>query len=215
MKDGKYQQHVKTNSKMSDDIIEITAPEALLDSNLKFPKEVPLVKHLTVTRERCVNPTLVDSFLRLLRYGSDDSMRQRLSAYHNYEKEGRYNEKKCDKFLTEELYPNWHSRDRVIGFCNGQLGQMKTELDQRYGQDPATFVRAEVDLRLDPYAARDRAQEQEDHYKQWKRLNKWVENQKRIESILRTNSNRVLRQNCDQNADYLEDFWNFQHNHRT
>lgn len=200
--------------RMADETIEITAPEALLDSNLKFPKEVPLVKHLTVTRERCVNPTLVDSFLRLLRYGSDDNIRQRLSAYRSYEQEGPYNERRCDKFLNSELYPNWHSRSRIIDYCTGQLGLMKTELDQKYGQDPATFVKAEVNTRLDPYAARDRAQEQESRYTEYKRLSTWIENQERIESILRTNSSRVLRQNCDQNADYLKNFWEFQQKHQ-
>lgn len=194
---------------MSDESIEVTAPEALLDSNLKFPKEVPLVEHLTVTRERCVDPTLVDSFLRLLRYGSDDNIRQRLSAYHNYEESGSYNQKKCDKFLAGELYPSWHSRDRIISFCDEQLGRMKTELDQKYGSSSDTLPKAEVDLRLDPYAARDRAQEQEERYKEVKRLTNWIENQQRIESILRNNSNRVLGQICDQNADYLQNFWKF------
>lgn len=204
------QMKAPANTKMPTDSIEVTAPEALLDANLKFPEETPLIRHLTVTRERCVDPTLTDSFLRLLRYGSDDSIKQRLGAYYKHEENSTYNGKKCDRFLSNELYPNWQARNRIITFCEDQLKDMKVEVDEKYEQNPTNPLKAEVDLRIDPYAVKDRLQEQENRYKELKRLDAWIENQKRIESILLGNSNRTLQQNCDQNVNYIKDFWNFQ-----
>lgn len=207
---------LKTNHKvqsvdpmMSDDSIEVTAPEALLDANLKFPEESSLIRHLTVTRERCVDPTLVDSFLRMLRYGSDDSLKQRLSAYYKLEDSSPFKDKKCSKFLSDELYPNWQARDKIINYCRGQLEQMRTELEQKYVQEPSASLKAEVDLRIDPYAAKDRVQEQQNRYKELKRLETWIENQTKVESILLSNSNRALQQNCNQNVNYIKDFWKF------
>ncbi|QLL31552.1 hypothetical protein HG536_0B04160 [Torulaspora globosa] len=194
---------------MSSDSIEVTAPEALLDANLSFPEETPLIRHLTMTRERCVDPTLADSFLRLLRYGSDDSIKQRLSAYQRHEENSPFKNKRCGSFLRNELYPNWQARNRIITFCRNQLEDMKAELDEKYGQHSATPLKAEVDLRIDPYAAKDRQHEQENRYKELKRLNTWIENQIKIESILLANSNRTLQQNCDQNVNYINEFWKF------
>ncbi|QLQ79065.1 hypothetical protein HG537_0B04130 [Torulaspora globosa] len=195
--------------------IEVTAPEALLDANLSFPEETPLIRHLTMTRERCVDPTLADSFLRLLRYGSDDSIKQRLGAYQKHEENSPFKNKRCDSFLKNELYPNWQARNRIITFCEGQLEDMKVELDEKYSRDSATSLKAEVDLRIDPYAVKDRLQEQENRYKELKRLKTWIENQTRIESILVGNSNRTLQQNCDQNVNYIKEFWKFSEQQRT
>lgn len=193
--------------------IVITAPEVLLDSNLKFATDEPIIKQLTVTRERCINPTLVDSFLRLLRNGSDDIIRQKLSTYSRQETDTHLLGSKCDKFINDELYPSWLARSQIISFCDAQSNQMKSELDEKYTRNSTSNVKPEIDLRLDPYAAKNRLEEQEASYREWKRLGTWIENNKQIESILRVTSNRILKQNCDQNANYLEKFWKFQETH--
>ena len=58
-----------------------TAPQSLLETNLTFPNDEPSLTRITVTRERCVDPSLIDSFLRFLRHGSDDIIRQKLNNY--------------------------------------------------------------------------------------------------------------------------------------
>lgn len=205
--------HIKRLTMMEDNQIVITAPEVLLDSNLKFATDEPIIKQLTVTRERCINPTLVDSFLRLLRNGSDDIIRQKLSTYSRQETDAHIRSSKCDTFLNDELYPNWRARSQIISFCDTQSKQMKVELDKNYMQNSSSDVKPDIDPRLDPYAARNRVEEQEASYREWRRLGTWIENNKQIESILRITSNRILKQNCDQNANYLEKFWRFQQSH--
>lgn len=190
----------------SGDEITVSLSEHLLDGNLNFPDYQQRTNNLTLNRQRCLDPTLIDSFLRNLRHGSDDVIKQKLN---NYYKQTEHRDKskiqKCNTFISNELYPNWKVRDQIIDFCAGQAEKLKAEIDAK-GDDQNTQVKT-VDTRLDPYSQRDLQFQQKQKYKQLNDLNTWVSNNRGIESILRGTSDHILKQNCDQNEDYIKKFW--------
>lgn len=197
---------------MSTDKITLRTPDVLLDPNLEFSTEEPPIRELVLTRKRCIDSSIVDSFLKLLRNGSDDILRQKLSSYSQAQDNGRANSSKktsCEQYLKKELYPNWQTRDQIISFCEGQSEQLKHELDAGTSKSIRSNVIPEIDPRLDPYSARRIIYDREAAYKDWKRLNSWIENNKKVESILRNSSAKTLKQNCDQNADYMAQFFSF------
>ena len=193
--------------------IDVEAPQRLLEASLNFPNRDASVTKLTVTRQRCLNPSMIDSFLRLMRHGSDDIVRQRINQYTRREAtEVPSKRERCSEFVQNELYPNWAERMKVLTFCNEQANQLKAELDLKYGgEDNDNASRDEAAraaaVRLDPYAERDRREEQEAHYAEWRRLKQWVDNNLEVESILRGTTDKVLKQNCDNNEEYLEAFF--------
>lgn len=194
---------------MEQDQITVRAPQVFLDSNLNFPNRDKTVTEVTVTRSRCIDPTLIDSFLRTMRHGSDDIIKQKIN---NATKEGsmlRSRSEKCDDFVKNELYPNWRERGRVISFCQNQALFMKHELDEQYASVGIESERPKIDPRIDPYAERDRITEKESRYSQWRSLNRWVDNNIEIESILRTTSDKILKQNCNQNEEYMKGLLKF------
>ncbi|CAI4244243.1 AIE_G0000960.mRNA.1.CDS.1 [Saccharomyces cerevisiae] len=89
-----------------------TAPQSLLETNLTFPNDEPSLTTITVTRERCVDPSLIDSFLSAII---------------------------IKKTTAEPL----------------------------------------IDARIDPYAARERAEKQEAQYKDWTKVTEWVANNRK------------------------------------
>ncbi|KAL3230192.1 hypothetical protein RNJ44_01555 [Nakaseomyces bracarensis] len=190
---------------MSGDEITVSLSEHLLDGNLNFPDYQQRTRNITLNRQRCLDPTLIDSFLRTLRHGSDDIIRQKLN---NYNKQTEHQDKskiqKCNSFLQNELYPNWRVRDQIIDFCASQAEKLKVEIDSKGEDVVSTKV---VDTRLDPYSQRDVLFQQEQRYRQLNDLNTWVSNNKGIESILRGTSDHILKNNCDQNEDYIKKFW--------
>lgn len=199
---------------MPNNEITVTAPlQVSLDAGTAFSQGDRTNDRLTVTRERCVNPSLVDSFLSLLRHGTDDMIKQRMSTYERSNGAPRYSAAKCDKFLDKELYPNWLVRDQVLGFCEKEMNQLKQELSQEYGDESSTTKTPQLDSRIDPYAARDLLDERDMHFGKLARLQTWLDNHKEVESILRSNSDRVLKNICDENANYLTEFWKFAQGH--
>ncbi|CCC70373.1 hypothetical protein NCAS_0E03030 [Naumovozyma castellii] len=191
---------------MGDDKLTVKLPQIILDSNLRFADSAQdkddkeSLSQLTINRQRCVNPTLVDSFLRLLRHGSDDVLKQRLNMYSRDEEMN-----KCE-VVKEELYENWNIRLDIINFCEEQSRQIKETLDLKYGSN-ASLSEHKIDPRIDPYAARDQLDSQEAKYAEWKKVKQWVQNNSEIESILQGTSDKILRQKCNQNTDYLKQFY--------
>lgn len=199
---------------MQENHIVVSAPPQIsLDSNIVFADDDISNNQLTVTRERCLNPSLVDSFLSLLRHGTDDLIKQRMSTYGRAGGNGSFSEEKCDQFLAKELYPNWFARDQVLGFCEDEMKQMSSQLSQEYGDQSSLGQVPRVDSRVDPYAARNQSEERESHFAKVRRLQIWLGNHRQVESILRSNSDRVLKSICDQNANYIKQFWKFQQEH--
>ena len=180
----------------------------ILDSNLQFINDEPAVEQITLNRDRCVHPMLINSFLTLLRHKSDDIIKQRLNDYAK-PNTGFYSvEERCVSFLESELYPNWVTRNKVISFCEQEVIKMKSELDTKQAYTSQS-KRAIVEARLDPYAARDLLDEQIYQFSDLNAVTKWVKNNKGIESILQRNTNVILKQNCNQNLNYIDKFWEF------
>lgn len=193
---------------MEDDSITLIAPtisaENIKEYNLNFATGDKTNSQIKLTRQRCIDPTLIDSFLMQLRHQSDDIIKSKIN---NYTKSGSTNNEKlelCDTFVKRELYPNWKIRHEAINFCEQQAEHMKVDLANKY---PARFESKEYNLRIDPYAERAAKEEYESHFKDLDTLTQWVENNKMIESILQSTSDSILKQRCNANTEYLNTFW--------
>lgn len=189
-------------------------PQISLDSNIVFDDDQVSQAQLTVTRERCLNPSLVDTFLSLLRHGTDDLIRQKMSTYDRAGKDRTFPGNMCNQFLSKELYPNWMARDQVLNFCEGEMRLMRSQLLQEFGDESSFKQNPQVDSRIDPYSERNQSEDREIHFGKVKRLQTWLRNHREVETILRSNSDRVLRSICDENANYLQQFWKFQEEHQ-
>ena len=181
------------------------APRLFLESNLTFPNSDRTVTEVTVTRARCIDPTLLDSFLRTMRHGSDDIVKQKINNATEKGSTLAAKNEKCGEYIKSELYPNWIERSKVIDFCQRQADMMKQELDEKY-KSGGNLSEPQLNTRLDPYAERDWKFEQEAKYRQWRGIVSWVQNNLQIESILRTTSESILNAKCDANRKYLDDF---------
>lgn len=200
---------------MSDESIVARAPQVFLESNLNFPTGNRAVTEVTVTRARCIDPTLLDSFLRTMRHGSDDVLKQKINNATKTDSSRRPISEKCGDFIRGELYPNWQERSKVISFCQQQAVQMKQELDTKFaGGNDGDSDETQVATRIDPYAERDRKLERESRYRQWRDVASWVENNLQIESILRATSESTLQEKCNANQQYLEEFKKFLADHQ-
>lgn len=178
--------------------------ENINEYNLNFKTGDKTTSQITLTKQRCIEPSLLDSFLRTLRHQSDDIIKSKIN---NYTKSGSTNKEKvilCDKFVENELYPNWEIRFKAIGFCERQAEIMKEDLKENFNNE---LQNKTYNLRLDPYAERAAKEEYESHFKDLKDLTQWVENNKTVESILQSTSDSILKQRCNANKEYLATFW--------
>ncbi|SCU97141.1 LAMI_0F09032g1_1 [Lachancea mirantina] len=182
----------------------IKAPVQVMDLSYQFKGSENLRNmELTVTREGCVDPRLLNSFLRAMRHNSDDVIREKLNNVKDlttHEKRAR-----CQDFVHNELSGNWRIRDKVISFCENESSQLKTELDQLYAQN-VDASQATVSARMDPYAPRAEQMRKDLEYGDWQRLDAWVKNQREVESILQKSAVSVLNTRCDPNIDYMTQF---------
>lgn len=193
---------------MVDDSIILTAPmvdsKNIREYNLNFATGDKTTLQIKLTRQRCIGPTLIDSFLRTLRHRSDDVIKSKIN---NYTKSGSTNSEKiklCNNFVDRELYPNWEVRHKAIDFCEQQAIHMESELKEKY---PKGLEEKHYNLRVDPYAERAAKEEYESHFKDLNTLTQWVENNKMVESILQSTSDSILKQRCNANTEYLSLFW--------
>lgn len=86
---------------------------------------------------------------------------------------------------------------------------MKAETDRKFSNTGSSATGTITDARIDPYAAREKLEDQEARYRDWTRVKEWVANNEKIEQILTSTTDRILRQNCEQNKNYLEQFAQF------
>lgn len=191
-----------------EDSITLSAPaidsENIKEYNLNFATGDKTVSQITLTRHQCIEPSLLDSFLRTLRHQSDDTIKAKIN---NYTRSGSTNVEKlelCNTFVKEELYPNWEVRHKAIKFCEQQANKMKIELVDKHLDRPD---KKEYNLRLDPYAEKAAKEEYESHFKDLDNVTQWVENNKMVESILQNTSDSILKQRCHANREYLQIFW--------
>ncbi|CCF59139.1 hypothetical protein KAFR_0G01060 [Kazachstania africana CBS 2517] len=190
----------------SNEELVVEAPTQLtLDANLQFKRQASEVsqKKLVINRERCIDPTLIDSFLSALRHGSDDVIRQKINNYVKDSTTLPSRIDKCNEFVKDELYPNWKLRKEVINFCELQATKMQKELETHSDRRNTTLV----DARIDPYAERDLREQEEMKYMEINKIRNWVKNNVEIENILHYNSDRILKTTCDQNEEYLNKFF--------
>ncbi|CUS21491.1 LAQU0S03e03796g1_1 [Lachancea quebecensis] len=190
------------------DHLTLKTPAGVVETNLKTGRsDNATIEALTMTREKCLSRELVDSFFRLLRHNSDDVIKQKLNNIDNLSAKAKVT--RCGDFVQRELFPSWDLRHEAINFCEREARAIKKELDSRFGSSHAV-ERPVLDARMDPYAAADSSSQKEAHYRDWKELTRWIQNQREIEEILQKNGASVLNRACDPDEAYIDAFKKFQ-----
>lgn len=95
-------------------------------------------------------------------------------------------------------------------FCSKEAETLKEELDSTFEQDNKKAVTA---AKIDSYALRDLQNEKNRYYANYNKIIQWVSQQEGVEKILQDRANDVLRNNCDENKNYLSDFKLFYKDH--
>ncbi|KAL6940289.1 hypothetical protein ACO0QE_004187 [Hanseniaspora vineae] len=164
-------------------------------------------RNLELTREHCVDMSLLTSYFRFLRHYSDDTLQSRLNDSEKPDISSKL--RRCENY-TAKLFENWEIRRNIITFCSKEAETLKKELDLTFEQDNAKAVTA---AKIDSYALRDLQNEKNRYYANYNKITQWVRQQEGVESILQDRANDVLRNNCDENRNYLTDFKLFYKDH--
>ncbi|CCH45347.1 hypothetical protein BN7_4929 [Wickerhamomyces ciferrii] len=153
-----------------------------------FP-QAPILPELS--RDVCLNPKGLRSFLQLSRANTDDVVKQRLNSLLNSGK--RPKEELCEEFTHGIMYKSWKDRLSAIEYCNGQSVELEREIESH---QEAELQGKDIDPRIDPYAAADFQELKNSKYNQLRQLQNWVKNEKLIEDIVQNRSTGILNDVC-------------------
>lgn len=143
------------------------------------------------TAENCHSNTRIRAFLRLSRLASDDSIKEHLNET---------SPERCTQFFSEQLLPHWQARAQLIQFCSDEAAALRSNVKLE-----ETTLATNVELTLDPYAAKDAKQKLQDKYADCEAIENWVSNEKKVEAIIQLHSSDVLNQKC-MYRDWLQSF---------
>lgn len=143
------------------------------------------------TTENCHSNTRIRAFLRLSRLASDDSIKEHLNETSR---------EKCTDFFSQKLLPHWQTRAKLIQFCSDEAAMLRSSVKLE-----ETTLSTNVDLTIDPYAAKDAKQKLQDRYADCEAIENWVSNEHNVETIIQKHSADVLNQKCMYH-DWLQDF---------
>ncbi|AAS51415.1 ACR189Cp [Eremothecium gossypii ATCC 10895] len=150
-------------------------------------------RRITINRDGCVNPSLIESFLRELRRTTDNVVNQRTNDLQNAPAQELG--ARCVDYVGSTLLPAWHIRGQVIDFCATQASQIRASL--QLGGDES-HVPAAVDPTVNPYVT---VEEQERHRARLgdvMKMENWVANQREIERILQRTTLARVNSVCGQ-----------------
>ncbi|KAI0464725.1 hypothetical protein LJB42_002348 [Komagataella kurtzmanii] len=166
--------------------------------------EPQTVRIHSLSRDACLTPKGVRSFLKLSRLSTDDVLKQQLNNKLNHHESTYSNRKKekssiCNVFFESSILPAWEARSNAIEFCHKEAVKFRQEIKSEESQ--INRRNELVDTRIDPYALRDLQQELEEKYLQVDQLLNWVNNEKTIEQIVRSRSIGMLQDTCQLDSD--------------
>ncbi|KAK6202573.1 caffeine-induced death protein 2 [Scheffersomyces amazonensis] len=143
-----------------------------------------------LTADNCNSSTRIRAFLRLSRIATDDTIRQHLNSIKT--------NKECDEYFHAKIVPQWKARSEVITFCDNYITDLRnqtvSEIQQR--GHPDEIKESDFNLRLDPYALKSYKQKIEDQFAQCDRIEAWVRNEQSVETIIREQTDQVLKNKC-------------------
>ncbi|ODV98465.1 hypothetical protein PACTADRAFT_48223 [Pachysolen tannophilus NRRL Y-2460] len=159
-----------------------------------------------LSREACLSPKGIRSFLQLSRLSTDDIIKAHLNNIldHRDRSLHKSNGEVCNDFLYRYLFNNWNSRLRSIEYCEVESKNLKSEIDKETAINEQK--EAVTDPRINPYAEIDRKDETELKYLKYNQLNNWVNNEKEIEAIVQGRSIEIIKDTCKINSDLQQDF---------
>jgi hypothetical protein len=157
----------------------------------------------------CYTPLALRTFLNRSRTLTDDTIPQQLSALSRpsatpftphdalpparIPSSSHLSEQTCSSFITNTLLPIWSSRSEIIQYCSQVAEQEDVNDPERAIREEEQRKRQEaiVNERLDPYSGRFQVRESRRD-----RLKREVQEEWRIEDIVRSRSWEVLKSRC-------------------
>ncbi|CDK25230.1 unnamed protein product [Kuraishia capsulata CBS 1993] len=163
----------------------------------------------SASKETCLSPKGVRSFLNLSRLATDDVIRQRLNGLlqntHNLSGHGKEANKNalCKSFINDLLLPSWKARLQAIEYCSSVEREMRLEIEASHREVSNKKL---VEPKLDPYAARDALEEVNQQFEGVDRFRGWLENESQVETIVRNRTIGIMQDSCGVRADDFGQF---------
>ncbi|AMD21240.1 HEL040Cp [Eremothecium sinecaudum] len=182
----------------------VEGPSAGPDSMFTGSTKSSRTQNLVVNRQQCLNPILIDTFLRKSRAAVDSVVDLRLNHLSN--SQSNVLDSMCSQYAQMELIPAWETRNQVIDFCATEASSLKKELAPI---NPSCTPEQNLNdlVRLNPYAADEQANKLRRHYQDLTNLESWINNQRTIEKVLRSKTLRSLSDVCEPTARQIDDFF--------
>lgn len=134
------------------------------------------------TYQNCHSSSRLRAFLRLSRLSSDDTIKEHLNEV---------SKKDCNLYFKEKILPHWKVRAELIDYCFGEAATLRKNTEKK-----EETLLTNVDLRIDPYATKDAKEKLESAFAECLEIENWVNNERKIETIIRAHSADVLNQKC-------------------
>ncbi|AGO11435.1 AaceriACR189Cp [[Ashbya] aceris (nom. inval.)] len=176
--------------------VEVPVPRADTGSSSQGARSVA-TRRITVNRDSCINPSLIESFLRELRRTTDSVVDQRTNDLQNAPAQELGT--RCVDYVGSTLLPAWRIRGQVIDFCATEASQIRASLQHGGAEARAP---AAVDPTLNPYVTVEEQERHRAHMGDVMKMENWVANQRAIERILQRTTLSRVNSVCGQ----LDDF---------
>ncbi|CUM63451.1 uncharacterized protein PRCAT00001026001 [Priceomyces carsonii] len=138
--------------------------------------------------ENCHSSSRIRAFLRLSRVATDDTIRQHLNEVKST--------KDCDSYFQNTIIPQWEARSSLIGFCSDYVDHLRAESSHGNTILPDLINPDDYDLRLDPYAIKNKEDQIGAQFAQSNAIANWVQNEREVESIVREQTAEILNEKC-------------------
>ncbi|ODV78892.1 uncharacterized protein CANTADRAFT_42282, partial [Suhomyces tanzawaensis NRRL Y-17324] len=158
-------------------------------STTPAPSVVP--EHL-LSPQNCTSPQRIRAFLRLSRIATDDTIREHLNELKGNQA--------CDVYYTNTILPQWNARAQIIQYCSDYAIQLRAQAEGKHPMPEPKPASADdpdpYNLRIDPYAVKNRNAELESRFSQVEEVERWVRNERSVESIVREETAKALSDRC-------------------
>lgn len=93
----------------------------------------------SLSRDACITPKGVRSFLKLSRLSTDDVLKQQLNNKLNHHESTYSNHRKekssiCNEFIESSILPAWEARSNAIEFCHKEAVNFRQEIKSEENQ---------------------------------------------------------------------------------
>ncbi|OBA28955.1 hypothetical protein HANVADRAFT_4731 [Hanseniaspora valbyensis NRRL Y-1626] len=187
-------------------LLEIPAAIKQKSNKILTNSNINLNEDVEVNLQTCLEMKQLTHILKKLRHLSDDTLETNLNDSELPNLQYRLNQ--CKKVVSNELFPTWEIRDTILNQCKEELSNYKQRLDQSHNSNSANDKTMIMDSNnnLDPYSKRDLVKKTTSYYVDYNASTKWLEQQIGVENIIREKSVVTLKNNCNDNIEYMKQF---------